>query len=203
MTEWNSTSGDAHFNIHDCLRAIYWQYKTMKQEFNRLVDFLQADLWTPWVKQNERRWGKKRAGLHKQGRLIDLVNALNADREAMYPDLNQLLQQWDLLHRRITVFQTTSLHNISRYSRRDLNFDGSYRSLLPSWTDPSPRRINTRHAECFITSTIHNAKFMKTIDLMTQHFSWHHSILSAAEYDNLKSVWAPRYSSKVVMSYYT
>lgn len=187
-------SGDLYIDLSDCYRAIYSEYQTCLRETRVLVDLLQANLWSTWCQKNAKYWGKKRAGKHVEGLLIDVVEYLTLNFEESYGDFEPVFAKFDLYRRKLQAFELSSLQNFSL--TKGLNFDSSYRAMPPSWRVPRPQAsIYTAYGAPMIRHTKHRANYDATIQLMVELFNWTspggmgEKILKQHDYEEMLETW--------------
>lgn len=201
VLEWSPTAPELHLDLHDCYRAIHWQYERLMRESCQLVDYLEADLWLDWSREHERHWGKKRAGKYLQGRLIEKVINLHQSMTEEGIRMIDILQRWDLTARRLSAYEQATTYNLSQTSLDDLNFDRSYRFQPASWHETPAIRTIIRHGDEVRVRSQRRAAFGNTIARMASSFHWHESleerILSDSDYRFMLDEWFINISSEL------
>lgn len=198
ILDFDQESGDLYIDLSDCYRALYFEYQNCQKELRSTVDLLEANLWSTWSRKNAKYWGKKRAGKHVEGLLIDVIEQLTQSFEESFDDLEPVFTKFDLYRRKLQTFETISLQSLTK--DKTLNFDSSFRTISPSWTDPEPEVIK----EVIISSAsdtvdsvciLHRANYDATLLLMVDLFHWNLSgnmaekVMASHEYQKMLESW--------------
>lgn len=202
VVDFDDRSGEILLDLRECYKVIYDEYKTVLSQKATLLDFLQADFWTPWCRKHGKYWGKKKMGLYREGAFIDHVEQCNQALEGTFGDLEPVLKRWDLLHRKMSVYEQMTMHNLASSSSSPstgLNFEDSYRSRPATWADSSPSRTVRRIDDDTRSVCVHHrARYDATIDLMSRTFTWAQAgqmaadILTEDEYAETLRDWKTR-----------
>lgn len=194
ILDFDPTTGDLYIDLADCYRALYFEYQACLQEIRSMVDLLEANLWSVWCQKNAKFWGKKRAGKHVEGLLIDVVERLSQNLLGLYGDLEPVFVKFDFYRRKLQTFERISLQSLTK--DKNLNFDTSFRTLASSWADPDPRMVvqasgGVIESVCYY----HRANFDATLRIMVELFHWTmpgnmaENVLSLREYEEMYGAW--------------